>query len=256
MSLDRKCLRWVCNWEYDTCRMSWAVFFTYILMTHSFVPGCKHHQKDFCTKEVWDGTWRTNQVQHSYQVNNTGNNVEWSHVNMLTLLLNSLSVLTVPVPLFLSDAVRNRRSAQGDRLSAITMALQYESDEEGILSGTSSPHYLRFIKQTCASTGHWWRCYLQWIVMCHYLLISCISQVLSTMMRENLRQRVWPLTWTWVIPSSSCMRLCEVPGTARASWSLSLSCSCPTGKTTPTTTTRSLNPSASFRSSMTELALI
>lgn len=73
---------------------------------------------------------------------------------MLTLLLNCLSVLTVPVPLFLSDAVRNRRSAQGDRLSAITMALQYESDEEGILSGTSSPHYLRFIKQTCASTGH------------------------------------------------------------------------------------------------------
>uniref|UniRef100_A0A669D4E8 Protein polybromo-1 n=1 Tax=Oreochromis niloticus TaxID=8128 RepID=A0A669D4E8_ORENI len=33
----------------------------------------------------------------------------------------------------------NRRSAQGDRLSAITMALQYESDEEGILSG--SVHY-------------------------------------------------------------------------------------------------------------------
>uniref|UniRef100_A0A3P8UKR1 Protein polybromo-1 n=1 Tax=Cynoglossus semilaevis TaxID=244447 RepID=A0A3P8UKR1_CYNSE len=35
--------------------------------------------------------------------------------------------------------LRNRRSAQGDRLSAITMALQYESDEEGILSG--SVHY-------------------------------------------------------------------------------------------------------------------
>uniref|UniRef100_A0A4W6G1K3 Protein polybromo-1 n=1 Tax=Lates calcarifer TaxID=8187 RepID=A0A4W6G1K3_LATCA len=38
-----------------------------------------------------------------------------------------------------SVLVRNRRSAQGDRLSAITMALQYESDEEGILSG--SVHY-------------------------------------------------------------------------------------------------------------------
>ena len=34
--------------------------------------------------------------------------------------------------------LRNRRTAQGDRLSAITMALQYESDEEGILSGTIS----------------------------------------------------------------------------------------------------------------------
>uniref|UniRef100_A0A7N6AKL2 Protein polybromo-1 n=1 Tax=Anabas testudineus TaxID=64144 RepID=A0A7N6AKL2_ANATE len=40
---------------------------------------------------------------------------------------------------FVSVSVRNRRSAQGDRLSAITMALQYESDEEGILSG--SVHY-------------------------------------------------------------------------------------------------------------------
>lgn len=43
--------------------------------------------------------------------------------------------------LVLSVSVRNRRSAQGDRLSAITMALQYESDEEGILSGTSLPQY-------------------------------------------------------------------------------------------------------------------
>ncbi|CAL8336920.1 unnamed protein product [Lota lota] len=38
-----------------------------------------------------------------------------------------------------SIRIRNRRSTQGDRLSAITMALQYESDEEGILSG--SVHY-------------------------------------------------------------------------------------------------------------------
>lgn len=37
---------------------------------------------------------------------------------------------------------RNKRSVQGDRLSAITMALQYESDEEGILSGTYLPIYL------------------------------------------------------------------------------------------------------------------
>ena len=43
---------------------------------------------------------------------------------------SSLSVLS-------PTAGRNRRSTQGDRLSAITMALQYESDEEGILSGTS-----------------------------------------------------------------------------------------------------------------------
>uniref|UniRef100_A0A8C7EYC4 Protein polybromo-1 n=1 Tax=Oncorhynchus kisutch TaxID=8019 RepID=A0A8C7EYC4_ONCKI len=35
--------------------------------------------------------------------------------------------------------VRNRRSAQGDRLSAITMALQYDSDDDGILAG--SVHY-------------------------------------------------------------------------------------------------------------------
>ncbi|CDQ61031.1 unnamed protein product [Oncorhynchus mykiss] len=33
----------------------------------------------------------------------------------------------------------NRRSAQGDRLSAITMALQYDSDDDGILAG--SVHY-------------------------------------------------------------------------------------------------------------------
>ncbi|KAJ3603207.1 hypothetical protein NHX12_030950 [Muraenolepis orangiensis] len=42
-------------------------------------------------------------------------------------------------PIKSSIRIRNRRSAQGDRLSAITMALQYESDEEGILSG--SVHY-------------------------------------------------------------------------------------------------------------------
>uniref|UniRef100_A0A672IS18 Protein polybromo-1 n=1 Tax=Salarias fasciatus TaxID=181472 RepID=A0A672IS18_SALFA len=42
-------------------------------------------------------------------------------------------------PIKSSIRIRNKRSAQGDRLSAITMALQYESDEEGILSG--SVHY-------------------------------------------------------------------------------------------------------------------
>ncbi|XP_035008805.1 protein polybromo-1-like isoform X1 [Hippoglossus stenolepis] len=42
-------------------------------------------------------------------------------------------------PIKSSIRIRNRRTAQGDRLSAITMALQYESDEEGILSG--SVHY-------------------------------------------------------------------------------------------------------------------
>lgn len=68
---------------------------------------------------------------------------------MLTFDFNS-----VALPLLLPVSVRNRRSAQGDRLSAITMALQYESDEEGILSGTSSPHYLPSIKHKCASTGH------------------------------------------------------------------------------------------------------
>lgn len=73
------------------------------------------------------------------------------------------------------------------------------------------------------------------------------------MMRENQRQRVWPLTWTWVIPSSSCMKLCAVPGTAKASWFLSLSCSYRPGKTTQTTTTRLVSPSAFIRSSMTEL---
>lgn len=38
---------------------------------------------------------------------------------------------------------RNRRSAQGDRLSAITMALQAgsESDEDSLLSGKHSVHY-------------------------------------------------------------------------------------------------------------------
>ena len=56
--------------------------------------------------------------------------------NIDLLTFNSVAVL------LLSYSVRNRRSAQGDRLSAITMALQYESDEEGILSGTSAPRYL------------------------------------------------------------------------------------------------------------------
>ncbi|KAF7670169.1 hypothetical protein LDENG_00068220 [Lucifuga dentata] len=42
-------------------------------------------------------------------------------------------------PIKSSIRIRNRRSAQGERFSAITMALQYESDEEGILSG--SVHY-------------------------------------------------------------------------------------------------------------------
>lgn len=111
------------------------------------------------------------------------------------------------------------------------------------------------IKQTCAYTGHWVRCFVQWVVagismmrwMCQ---TPHISQGLFTMMRGNLRQRAWPLTWTWVTQSSSCMKPCEVPGTARASWSLSLSCSCPPGRTTLTTTTRLANPSASIRSSM------
>ncbi|XP_053723226.1 protein polybromo-1 isoform X1 [Synchiropus splendidus] len=42
-------------------------------------------------------------------------------------------------PIKSSIRIRNRKSAQGDRISAITMALQYESDDEGILSG--SVHY-------------------------------------------------------------------------------------------------------------------
>ncbi|XP_028302620.1 protein polybromo-1-like [Gouania willdenowi] len=42
-------------------------------------------------------------------------------------------------PVKSSIRIRNKRCAQGNRLSAITMALQYESDEEGILSG--SVHY-------------------------------------------------------------------------------------------------------------------
>lgn len=67
-------------------------------------------------------------------------------------------------PLFFSGS-RNRRSAQGDRLSAITMALEYESDEEGILSGTSLPLYLTFImKILCTTNGNSW--------VCHCLFIS------------------------------------------------------------------------------------
>ncbi|KAM6981029.1 protein polybromo-1-like [Aplochiton taeniatus] len=42
-------------------------------------------------------------------------------------------------PLKSSIRIRNRKSALGDRFSAITMGLQYESDEDGILSG--SVHY-------------------------------------------------------------------------------------------------------------------
>ncbi|XP_077428953.1 protein polybromo-1-like isoform X3 [Vanacampus margaritifer] len=42
-------------------------------------------------------------------------------------------------PVKSSIRIRNRRYAQGERLSAIGMALQYESDEDGILSG--SVHY-------------------------------------------------------------------------------------------------------------------
>uniref|UniRef100_A0A8C2Z3C6 Protein polybromo-1 n=1 Tax=Cyclopterus lumpus TaxID=8103 RepID=A0A8C2Z3C6_CYCLU len=55
-----------------------------------------------------------------------------SSILILAFAFNSIALV-------LSFYVRNRRSAQGDRLSAITMALQYESDEEGILSG--SVHY-------------------------------------------------------------------------------------------------------------------
>lgn len=45
------------------------------------------------------------------------------------------------VTCFLYVFARNRRSAQGDRLSAITMALQAgsESDEDSILTGTRHP---------------------------------------------------------------------------------------------------------------------
>lgn len=57
--------------------------------------------------------------------------VMWNKV----ILMFDLNSVALPL-LFVS--VRNRRSAQGDRLSAITMALQYESDEEGILSGIPS----------------------------------------------------------------------------------------------------------------------
>ncbi|KAK6321304.1 hypothetical protein J4Q44_G00082800 [Coregonus suidteri] len=42
-------------------------------------------------------------------------------------------------PIKSSIRIKNRRSAQGDWLSAITMALQYESDDECILAG--SVHY-------------------------------------------------------------------------------------------------------------------
>ncbi|KAM9410172.1 protein polybromo-1-like isoform 5-T5 [Pholidichthys leucotaenia] len=42
-------------------------------------------------------------------------------------------------PIKSSIRIRNKKTTQGDRLSAITMALQYESDDEGILSG--SVHY-------------------------------------------------------------------------------------------------------------------
>ncbi|XP_077385253.1 protein polybromo-1-like isoform X1 [Festucalex cinctus] len=42
-------------------------------------------------------------------------------------------------PIKSSIRIRNRRYAQGERFSAISMALQYESDEDGILSG--SVHY-------------------------------------------------------------------------------------------------------------------
>lgn len=42
---------------------------------------------------------------------------------------------------FLFFNSRHRRYAQGERLSAISMALQYESDEDGILSGTCLHHF-------------------------------------------------------------------------------------------------------------------
>uniref|UniRef100_A0A669CHY6 Protein polybromo-1 n=1 Tax=Oreochromis niloticus TaxID=8128 RepID=A0A669CHY6_ORENI len=57
-----------------------------------------------------------------------------SQVFKVSVHLKAQRRMQTPLKRFL-----NRRSAQGDRLSAITMALQYESDEEGILSG--SVHY-------------------------------------------------------------------------------------------------------------------
>lgn len=173
----------------------------------------------------------------------------WIMWNIDLLTFNSVAVL------LLSYSVRNRRSAQGDRLSAITMALQYESDEEGILSGTSAPRYLHQTYTWIHQALMKWLC-LYWWVFLYWLIFAYYSQVLSIMTRGNLRRRAWPLTWTWLIPSSSCMRPCEVPGTARASWSLSLSCSCPPGRTTPTTSTRSISPSASIRSSRIKLCVL
>lgn len=157
----------------------------------------------------------------------------WNYVDV-TSDFNCFAALLVSV------TVRNKRTAQAERLSAITVALQYESDEEGILSGTSSPQH----RNTCRNYSLW--------LACHDVLslFSFNLQVLFTMMKGSQRQRVWRPTWTWVIPSSSCTRLFEVLGTARANWSPSLSCSCPPGRTTPTTTSRSVNPSACIRSSM------
>lgn len=57
--------------------------------------------------------------------------------------------------LLVSVTVRNKRTAQAERLSAITVALQYESDEEGILSGISSPQHCN----TCRNYTLWLVCH-------------------------------------------------------------------------------------------------
>lgn len=111
---------------------------------------------------------------------------------------------------------------------------------------------------SCSSSNvNWYRCCKHKVALLNicinYLLFFSKAQCTTT--RGNLRRRVWPPTWKWVTPSFSCMRQCEVPGTVRVSWSLSLSCSCPPGRITPTTFTRSTNLSASNTSSMTELII-
>ncbi|XP_062316377.1 protein polybromo-1 [Osmerus eperlanus] len=78
-------------------------------------------------------------VKNAKTYNEPGSQVFKDANNIKKIFAQRKAEMEHAEPVKSSIRIRNRRSTQGDRLSAITMALQYESDEDGILSG--SVHY-------------------------------------------------------------------------------------------------------------------
>ncbi|XP_061909828.1 protein polybromo-1-like isoform X1 [Entelurus aequoreus] len=78
-------------------------------------------------------------VKNAKTYNEPGSQVFKDAITIKKVFAQKKSEMEHGEPIKSSIRIRNRRCAQGDRLSAISMALQYESDEDGILSG--SVHY-------------------------------------------------------------------------------------------------------------------